>query len=92
MLKVSLSTVKKHFQTDYDEGILEANTVVVGSLFQNCKMGNVAAQIFWCKTRLGWREKADVVASEDNAPPKITMVRSADPARLQIVKDKTGTE
>lgn len=49
-------TLRKHYRHELDTGHVEANAVVAGALFKNAKDGNVAAQIFWCKTRLGWRE------------------------------------
>jgi hypothetical protein len=44
----------------------EANAEVTGSLFNAATTGgNVAAQIFWHKTRMHWRERE---AAEDRAP------------------------
>ena len=35
----------------------EANAVIAGCLFATAKAGNIAAMIFWMKTRARWREQ-----------------------------------
>ena len=49
-------TLRKHFRDDLDRGMAEANVEIAGSLFAKAKDGNVLAQIFWLKTKAGWRE------------------------------------
>ena len=49
-------TLRKHFRDELDGGMAEANAEIAGYLFDNAKGGNVAAQIFWLKTRGHWRE------------------------------------
>ena len=44
-------TLRKRCREDLDRGVAEANAMVSGYLFANAKTGNVAAQIFWLKTR-----------------------------------------
>jgi hypothetical protein len=51
-------TLRKRCREDLDCGVAEANALVSGYLFANAKAGNVAAQIFWLKTRANWRERA----------------------------------
>jgi hypothetical protein len=51
-------TLRKRCRDDLDRGVAEANAMVSGYLFANAKAGNVAAQIFWLKTRAHWRERA----------------------------------
>ena len=50
------STLKKYYAAELSRGRKIANAKVVTALFNNAMKGNVAAQIFWCKARLGWRE------------------------------------
>lgn len=57
------STVKKYFQEELSKGLLKANMNVAGALYKSAMGGNVTAQIFWCKTRLGWRETERVELS-----------------------------
>jgi hypothetical protein len=49
-------TLRKHYRTELDFGGAKANAQVAGFLFNSAKNGNVAAQIFWLKTRARWRE------------------------------------
>tara|TARA_Y100000593_G_scaffold38802_1_gene75111 strand:+ start:784 stop:1110 length:327 start_codon:yes stop_codon:yes gene_type:complete len=56
---VTGKTLRKHYRGELDTGHIEANAQVAGSLFQNAKGGNVTAQIWWTKTRMGWSEKRD---------------------------------
>jgi hypothetical protein len=59
MIGCAPKTLRKRFRDDLDCGTAEANAMVSGSLFAAAtKDGNVAAQIFWLKTRGGWRESA----------------------------------
>lgn len=56
-LEISEKTLRKRFREDLRLGQIEANTRVAEALFKSAVIqGNVTAQIFWCKTRLGWRE------------------------------------
>ena len=52
----SPKTLRLHFREELDRGVTEANTLIAGTLFNAAKNGNVAAMIFWLKTRAHWRE------------------------------------
>ncbi len=52
----SPKTLRLYFRDDLDRGVADANTMVAGWLFNAAKKGNVAAMIFWLKTRARWRE------------------------------------
>ena len=56
ILGISEGTLTRHYRKEIDLGNVDANTRVVGKLFSKCMEGNTTALIFWCKTRLGWRE------------------------------------
>ncbi len=58
-LRINHSTLEKYFKEEMQDGMTAANSNVVKGLYENCRKGNVAAQIFWCKTRLGWRETVE---------------------------------
>lgn len=53
---IDVKTLKKHFAYELDNGLHEAVAKVAGSLFKNALDGNITAQIFYLKTRGGWRE------------------------------------
>lgn len=54
LIGCSAKTLRKHFRRELDQGGAEANAIVAGCLLQAAKNGNVAAQIFWLKTRARW--------------------------------------
>jgi predicted transcriptional regulator len=56
LIGISKPTLHKHYREDLDRGLAEANAKIAGSLFQQATGGNVAAAIFWTKSRMGWRE------------------------------------
>ena len=58
-------TLRKRCREDLDRGVAEANATVAGYLYAAAKAGNIAAIIFWLKTRAHWRERT---APEDSVP------------------------
>ena len=59
LLSMSRPTLEKHYRHELDTGLSNANEQVAGALFQMAISGNnVAASIFWMKTRARWRESA----------------------------------
>ncbi len=66
LLEIDPKTLRKHFRDDLDRGMAEANVKIAQSPFNMATTGNnVAAAIFWMKARAGWREKHEVVVSQD---------------------------
>lgn len=63
------STLKKYYAEELRFGRKGANARVVASLYKNALSGNVAAQIFWCKARLGWREVSEGLQANATPPP-----------------------
>ena len=56
LLKITGKTLRKHYRDEIDLSTHQANAAVAGSLFNQAKAGNIAASIFWLKTRAGWKE------------------------------------
>jgi hypothetical protein len=57
VLDIDDKTLRKYFAAELRTAAIEANAAVAQSLFQNAtKHRNVAAQIFWLRTRGGWRD------------------------------------
>jgi hypothetical protein len=54
-LGISRTTLYGHYKKELETAARDANSAVVSNLFSMTKT-NPAAAIFWCKTRLGWRE------------------------------------
>jgi len=55
-LKISADTLVKYYKDELDEGRIDANAAIAGTLFSQAKKGNTAADIFWLKTRARWKE------------------------------------
>lgn len=53
---ISVDTLDKYYRLELDAGTVEANAAMAGALYKTGISGNVAAQIFWLKTRAGWKE------------------------------------
>ena len=71
LLKVSDRTLRKHFRAELDNGAAEANNQIAQALFKKAKDGDTTAQIFWLKSRAGWREKRDFTDAAPAVAPFI---------------------
>lgn len=56
VIGIDRGTLAKHYKDELELSRSKADAKIALSLYQNAINGNVAAQIFWCKTRLGWKE------------------------------------
>ncbi len=61
MVGIGLMTLHKYYREELDAGEGKANAQVANSLFKMATSGNVAAAIFWMKTRARWRETAQEI-------------------------------
>jgi len=62
VLRIDPTTLAKYYRDELDRGSAIANTKVAQNLFRiACGEGReaVTAAIFWCKTRLRWKEARD---------------------------------
>lgn len=71
LLQLSDRTLRKHFRAELDHGTAEANSQIAQALFKKAKDGNTTAQIFWLKSRAGWRERRDSTNAAPAAAPFI---------------------
>ena len=55
-LELSSDTLVKYYNKELEDGRIDANAAIAGTLFQQAKNGNTAAAIFWLKTRARWKE------------------------------------
>lgn len=55
-LHIDEKTLRRHFRKELSKGREDANALVARSLFSAAVGGNITAQIFWLKTRAGWKE------------------------------------
>ncbi len=57
-LGMARATLRKLFDRELARGNLRANSKVAESLYQQAVGGNVTAQIWWSKARMGWTDAA----------------------------------
>lgn len=83
-LGISPPTLRLHYRTELDSGTIAANARVAKSLFDNAiKHNNVAAQIFWMKTRAGWRETVRVETAPP--PPNVDVEQLSDATLAELI-------
>lgn len=85
LLGISEPTLRKHYADDLARGMAKANARVGQSLFQQAVGGNVAAAIFWTKSRMGWSEKTTLeVTGKDGGPLRVEAEQKAAEALTHI--------
>lgn len=75
ILGVSETWIKKNFREELRAGKLKADAQVAGKLFEKAMKGDTASIIFWCKTRMGWRETSNINHESENgsmSPPSLS--------------------
>jgi hypothetical protein len=87
-------TLRKHFRPELDRGAAEATATIAGCLFAAAKAGNIAAMIFWMKSRAQWRERppADVPLANADAGSSSEVVlvlpdNNRDPELTQALRE-----
>lgn len=60
LMGISETCLKKHCALELKNGALKVNAQVGGKLFQKAMSGDTASLIFWCKTRMGWKETSGI--------------------------------
>jgi hypothetical protein len=94
LLSCAPKTLRKRFRDELDRGVAEANATISGSLFAAAKSGNIAAMIFWMKTRAHWRERPTADGPIANAgavsSSEVVLVlpdNSRDPELTQVLQN-----
>src|ERR1700736_5464871 len=87
-------TLRKRLRDELDRGVAEANATISGYLFAAAKAGNIAAIIFWLKTRANWRERMapdDPIPGTDSASSSGVVVilpdNRRDPELTQVLRE-----
>jgi len=60
VLSISEKTLRKHYRYELDTAHAIANAAIGGKLYAKAMAGDVAALIFWAKTRMGFSESKNV--------------------------------
>jgi hypothetical protein len=87
-------TLRKRFRDELDRGVAEANATMLGYLFAAAKAGNIAAIIFYLKTRAHWREWTTpddpIPGADAESSSQVVLVmpdNSRDPELTQALRD-----
>ena len=89
---VGLRTLQTRCRGELASGAAQVNAKVANKLFEKCMKGDTVALIFWCKTRLGWREKQLLEHSGPDGTPiqyeAIQAEADAFTARIAFMADR----
>ena len=66
----SPKTLRMHFREELDRGVVEANAIVAGALFNKTK-SDVGAMKFWLINRAGWHPEPRYAPGTIQPPPFI---------------------
>lgn len=79
-------TLRKHYRQELDVAMTDTNVKVASSLFKNAtEKNNVQAQMFWMKTKGGWK---DTSAVEVSSPDGSMSPKSVDSTLVQSLVNK----
>jgi len=79
---IDTKTLMKAFRNELDVGATKANAKVAESLFKQATSGNVTAQIWWTKCRMGWKEPPAAVELSGRVDSTIEVVN----ARERVIR------
>mgnify|MGYP000155908589 len=68
ILDIDEKTLRKYYRDELDLGLAKANAKMSGSLFNKGIGGDTTAQIFWLKTRAGFREHVESTVTVEQIP------------------------
>jgi len=90
-IEIDGNTLRKHYRKELDTGMIEANLEVAKALFAHATGGNVAACIFWMKTRCGWSEKSpQTEPAEESAQWDLSKLTRDERNELIRIYEKMG--
>ena len=73
-LKITSDTLVKYYKDELELGRADANAEIARTLYQQAKNSNVAAMMFWLKTRARWTEKHQHEISGIDGQPIVTRI------------------
>ena len=79
VLGISDRTLRKYYRDELDLALAKANATIGGSLFNKAKNGDTSAQMFWLKTRAGFKEKGEEKKEEKDQSITINLVDAKKP-------------
>lgn len=88
----SRTTLYKYYSEELESGRLDRDIEVIKALHMNAIEGNVSAQIFWCKTRLGMYDSpAAAIEDEPEEAQALEINFEVAPAKgdIKVTKGKS---
>ncbi|MEO1188994.1 MAG: hypothetical protein AAFW60_07970 [Pseudomonadota bacterium] len=82
---IDAKTLRLHYRDDIDKAVAKANANVANNLYKKATgdgKDSVTAAIFWCKTRLGWKDTTAVELTGKNGGPLRTEPATIDVSKL----------
>lgn len=90
VLEITPKTLRKHFRHELTRGAIEANVKVGQTLFSMATSGrNIAATIYWERTRGRPRERESEIDRGAMLPPQIIIRTDSEPNHTQGEEKKT---
>lgn len=83
IIGIDPKTLRLHYREELDNSKDQANAVIGGALFNKAKAGDTAAQIFWMKTRAGWKETAVVEHTGADGGPVLIDTKMLSPEAMR---------
>ena len=95
VLGIDAKTLRLHYRDELDLATARANATIGGALFNKAKNGDTAAQIFWMKTRAGWKDTTAVTIANPEGETFKTEDTGAGAAKLlaliENIAERRGT-
>ena len=66
---VSVTSLVRHFEHELSGAMAELNGNIAATIYQRAVSGDTACLIFWCKARMGWREKRSMELTGGEGAP-----------------------
>jgi hypothetical protein len=73
---ISSNTMRKHFPHELKAGKVQVNSLVARGILKKALDGNLTAQIFWCKTRMHWRENDVDEKASDRLHELVSLIKA----------------
>jgi hypothetical protein len=93
ILEITPKTLRKHFRQELTRGAIEANAKVGQTIFAMATSGrNIAAAIYWERTRVMRRGRDSEIGSGPMSPPQIIIRTDDEEKRLTQEQPKQTLE
>jgi len=85
-LRITVKTLRKHFEPELYDSAIEANKRVLTKLYDLAVAGNPAAATFWARTRCKFRAGGSSLDDDETSPPQNPPAPSS-PGSVEMVNN-----